>query len=154
MEDAREGERDRASSALPTLQSAGYAVGAALAGLVANAAGYTVTDTEAVRSAAVTVFAVSAAIGLLAVAAGLVLRRKLVRVKAFCRRRCRSSPLVVRSLRSMASRTMRPRPGHILRDAPPSPFAAAARLLQDEGRGMCFAVTSPTPPRYAPAAAP
>ena len=81
MEDARPGERDRASSALPTLQSAGYAVGAALAGLVANAAGYTVTDTNAVRSAAVTVFAVSAAIGLLAVAAGLVLRRKLVDAK-------------------------------------------------------------------------
>ena len=79
MEDAREGERDRASGALPTLQSAGYAVGAALAGLVANAAGYTVTDTEAVRSAAVTVFGVSAAIGLLAVAAGFVLCRKLVR---------------------------------------------------------------------------
>ena len=65
MEDARDGERDRASASLPTLQSAGYAVGAALAGLVANAAGYTVTDTDAVRSAAVTVFAVSAAIGLL-----------------------------------------------------------------------------------------
>jgi MFS family permease len=78
MEDARDGERDRASGALPTLQSAGYAVGAALAGLVANAAGYTVADIDAVRSAAVTVFAVSAAIGLMAVAAGLVLRRKLV----------------------------------------------------------------------------
>jgi MFS family permease len=82
MENARDGERDRASSALPTLQSAGYAVGAATAGLVANAAGYTVVDTDAVRSAAVTVFAVSATIGLLAVAAGLVLRRKLVEAKA------------------------------------------------------------------------
>jgi MFS family permease len=79
MEDARTGERDRASSALPTLQSAGYAIGAALAGLVANAAGYAVTDMDAVRSAAITVFAVSAAIGLMAVAAGLVLRRKMVR---------------------------------------------------------------------------
>jgi hypothetical protein len=52
-----------------------------LAGLVANAAGYAVADTEAVRAAAVTVFAVSAGIGLLAVAAGLVLRRKLVDAK-------------------------------------------------------------------------
>jgi MFS family permease len=77
MENARANERDRASGALPTLQSAGYAIGAALAGLVANAAGYTVADTNAVRSAAITVYAVSAAIGLLAVAAGLVLRRKL-----------------------------------------------------------------------------
>jgi MFS family permease len=77
MEEARDGERDRASGSLPTLQSAGYAIGAAMAGLVANAAGYTVTDTNAVRSAAIAVFSVSAAIGLLAVGAGLVLRRKL-----------------------------------------------------------------------------
>lgn len=77
MENARPGERDRASGALPTLQSAGYAVGAALAGLIANAAGYTVTDVDAVRWAAITVFAVSAAIGLLAVAAGLMLWRRL-----------------------------------------------------------------------------
>jgi MFS family permease len=77
MEGARDGERDRASAALPTLQSAGYAVGAAVAGLVANAAGYTVTDIDAVRSASITVFATSAVIGLLAVTAGLVLHRKL-----------------------------------------------------------------------------
>ena len=79
MEDARAGERDRASASLPTLQSAGYAVGAAVAGLVANAAGYTVTDVDAVRSAAMTLFATSAAIGLLAVAAGLLLQRRLLR---------------------------------------------------------------------------
>jgi MFS family permease len=77
MENARPGERDRASGALPTLQSAGYAVGAALAGLVANAAGYTVAHTAAVRSAAIVVYTVSAGIGLLAVAAGLMLQRKL-----------------------------------------------------------------------------
>lgn len=77
MEDAREGERDRASGSLPTLQSAGYAVGAALAGLIANAAGYTVTNGDALRSAAVTVFGASSAIGLLAAAAGFVLRRQL-----------------------------------------------------------------------------
>ena len=77
MEGARDGERDRASASLPTLQSAGYAVGAAIAGLVANAAGYTVADIDAVKSASITVFATSAAIGLLAVIAGLALRRKL-----------------------------------------------------------------------------
>lgn len=77
MEAARAGERDRAAASLPTLQSAGYAVGAAVAGLVANVAGYTVADIDAVRSAAVTVFATSAAIALLAVLAGLALRRML-----------------------------------------------------------------------------
>jgi MFS family permease len=77
MEGARDGERDRASASLPTLQSAGYAVGAAVAGLVANAAGYTVADIDAVKSASITVFATSAAIGLLAVIAGLALHRKL-----------------------------------------------------------------------------
>ena len=51
---------------------------AAVAGLVANAAGYTITDPDAVRSAAITVYAISAAIGLMAVVAGLMLRRKLV----------------------------------------------------------------------------
>lgn len=77
MEAAREGERDRASASLPTLQSAGYAVGAAVAGLVANASGYTITDLNAVRTAAMTVFATSAVVGLFAVVAALVLRRKL-----------------------------------------------------------------------------
>lgn len=79
MEGARDGERDRASASVPTLQSAGYALGAAIAGLVANAAGYTVTDAPALRSAAMTVFATSVAIGVLAVIAGLVLQRKLAR---------------------------------------------------------------------------
>jgi predicted MFS family arabinose efflux permease len=39
MEAARPGERDRAAGLVPTVQSAGYALGAALAGLVANASG-------------------------------------------------------------------------------------------------------------------
>ena len=43
----------------------------------ANAAGYTVADIAALRSAAVTVFATSAAIGLLAVTAGFLLRRRM-----------------------------------------------------------------------------
>ena len=39
MEAARPGERDRAAGLVPTVQSAGYALGAALAGLVVNGAG-------------------------------------------------------------------------------------------------------------------
>ncbi len=41
MEAAGDGERDRASGLLPTVQSAGYAVGGAVTGLVANLAGFT-----------------------------------------------------------------------------------------------------------------
>lgn len=40
MEAAGDGERDRASGLLPTVQSAGYAVGGAASGLVANLAGF------------------------------------------------------------------------------------------------------------------
>ena len=39
MEDVPPEDRDRATAMLPTVQSAGYAIGAAVAGLVANAAG-------------------------------------------------------------------------------------------------------------------
>src|SRR5262249_29108272 len=38
--DAAEGERTIASSAVPTMQRIGYAVGAALAGIIANASGF------------------------------------------------------------------------------------------------------------------
>eukprot|EP01132_Coremiostelium_polycephalum_P007261 gene7261-8937_t len=81
MESARDGERDRASALLPTLQSAGYAIGAAVAGLVANAASYPqATSPEALRDATMIIFAVSTMIGLAAMIAGfaLPLRRKTV----------------------------------------------------------------------------
>ena len=39
METAEPGDRDRATALVPTVQSAGYAIGAAVAGLVANSAG-------------------------------------------------------------------------------------------------------------------
>lgn len=39
MEAAEPGDRDRATALVPTVQSAGYAIGAAVAGLVANSAG-------------------------------------------------------------------------------------------------------------------
>ena len=79
MESARSGERDRASALLPTLQSAGYAIGAAVAGLAANAAGYPeATTPDALRDATITIFIVSTIIGLGALVAGyaLPLRKK------------------------------------------------------------------------------
>nr|WP_246272461.1 hypothetical protein [Phyllobacterium pellucidum] len=79
MEAARSGERDRASALLPTLQSAGYAIGAAVAGLTANAAGYPeATTPDGLRDATITIFTVSAIIGLGAMIAGfaLPLRKK------------------------------------------------------------------------------
>jgi hypothetical protein len=79
MESARSGERDRASALLPTLQSAGYAIGAAVAGLAANAAGYPqATTPDALRDATITIFVVSTIIGLGALVAGyaLPLRKK------------------------------------------------------------------------------
>ena len=79
MEAARSGERDRASALLPTLQSAGYAIGAAVAGLAANAAGYPLAATpEALRDATITIFVVSTIIGLAAMIAGyaMPLRKK------------------------------------------------------------------------------
>ncbi|RCS22165.1 MFS transporter [Phyllobacterium salinisoli] len=79
MESARDGERDRASALLPTLQSAGYAIGAALAGLAANVAGYPLaTNPDDLRSATMTIFAVSTIIGIGAMIAGyaLPLRKK------------------------------------------------------------------------------
>lgn len=72
MEAAPGVERDRASALLPTLQSAGYAIGAALAGLVANAAGLVDgADALTVRWSVGTVFAAASLVALLAVGAAL-----------------------------------------------------------------------------------
>lgn len=72
MEAARPGERDRASAMLPTVLSAGYAIGAALAGLVANAAGMReALETGLVADPARWAFSVAAGLGLLAVLASL-----------------------------------------------------------------------------------
>lgn len=79
MESARSGERDRAAALLPTLQSAGYAIGAAVAGLIANAVGYPeATTPAALRDATITIFTLSAVIGLGALVAGFAMpdRRK------------------------------------------------------------------------------
>jgi len=82
MEAARAGERDRATALVPTLQSAGYAIGAAFAGLVANNAGYVVDRPSSVRAAAMVVFAASAITSIAAVAAGLRLYSRLQRATA------------------------------------------------------------------------
>jgi MFS family permease len=74
MESAPDAERDRASALLPTLQSAGYAIGAAIAGLTANAAGYPQAATpEALREATIIVFLVFTIIGVGALIAGYAL---------------------------------------------------------------------------------
>lgn len=74
MESAEDSERDRASALLPTLQSAGYAIGAAIAGLTANAVGYPLATTpEALRDATIAIFIVSAIIGIGALIAGYAL---------------------------------------------------------------------------------
>ncbi|WP_225769287.1 MFS transporter [Inquilinus sp. Marseille-Q2685] len=66
MEAARPGERDAASALLPTLQSGGYAIGAAVSGLIANAAGMAAALTpEAIIPAATWVFGIAALLGTL-----------------------------------------------------------------------------------------
>lgn len=58
MESHPEGERDKASALLPTLQSAGYAAGSAIFGLVANLAGFASDRSpEGLRFAMIVAFA-------------------------------------------------------------------------------------------------
>ena len=72
MEASSDAERDRTSALLPTTQSAGNALGAALAGVAANAAGYaTATDNEAILLAIVPLFIVAMAFAGLAFVAAL-----------------------------------------------------------------------------------
>src|SRR5690606_476689 len=56
-------ERDRTSTLIPTTQSAGNAIGAAIAGLAANSAGYAVaTSTEEILATTVPIFVTAAVI--------------------------------------------------------------------------------------------
>jgi len=72
MEAASDEERDRTSALLPTTQSAGNAIGAALAGVAANAAGYATATTGAeIHQAIVPVFVLGAIVGALAFLAAL-----------------------------------------------------------------------------------
>ena len=64
------GERERASSAMPTLQLVGYAVGAAASGIVANALGLVEgASQEVVRTVAFWVFAAFLPLAVLGVVA-------------------------------------------------------------------------------------
>jgi MFS family permease len=75
MEAARPGERDRASAMLPTVQSGGYALGAAIAGLVANSAGLIAgLGTGGIAVPAAWTFGIAAGLGTLAVLASLGVR--------------------------------------------------------------------------------
>ncbi|WMT92225.1 MFS transporter [Pelagibacterium sp. H642] len=77
MEAARPGERDRASALLPTIQSAGYGIGAAVAGLIANSAGIAAASTpEALTGVLVMTFALCAGLSLPAVWAALAMTRR------------------------------------------------------------------------------
>lgn len=77
METADEDDRDRASAALPTVQSAGFALGAAVTGLIGNAAGVPEAgDAAAMRMAATTVFATAAVLALPAAAAMATLPKR------------------------------------------------------------------------------
>jgi len=78
MEAARPGERDRASALLPTIQSAGYGIGAAIAGLVANSFGLAGTASGLdVKSAIVAVVIAGAGLGVLGLFAALAMTRQM-----------------------------------------------------------------------------
>ena len=72
MEVSDGAERDRTSAMLPTLQSAGYAIGAAVFGLLANLSGFgeNVPDTV-LRTAMLTVFGGASLIAALSIVCGL-----------------------------------------------------------------------------------
>lgn len=72
MESSSDADRDRTSALLPTTQSAGNAIGAALAGVAANTAGYaTAVGTDAIHLAIIPVFVLGSAVAALAFVAAL-----------------------------------------------------------------------------------
>lgn len=77
MDAAEPAERDQASALLPTVQSAGFGIGAALAGLIGNASGYADPGADIGHAAAVVFIAgtVSALAGQLVIFAVRVARR-------------------------------------------------------------------------------
>jgi MFS family permease len=77
---ADEAERDRVAALVPTTQSAGNAIGAALAGLAANLAGYaSASSSAAFGQAIVAVFAVGAGVAGLGLIAALQMTRLMAR---------------------------------------------------------------------------
>lgn len=78
MENAHPNERDTASALLPTIQSAGYGIGAAIAGLAANSAGLAVAQTQdSIRLAMIAVFGLGAVLSLLGLFAALAMTRSV-----------------------------------------------------------------------------
>ena len=76
MEAASDAERDRTSALLPTTQSAGNAIGAALAGVAANSAGFaTAVTVDQIHMAIIPVFVLGAAMAVLAFLAALRMTR-------------------------------------------------------------------------------
>jgi MFS family permease len=68
MDVSTDGERDRTSAMLPTLQSAGYAIGAAVFGLAANVMGFgAAAPAETMRHAMLVVFGSGCVVAVLAV---------------------------------------------------------------------------------------
>ncbi|MCW5748853.1 MAG: MFS transporter, partial [Alphaproteobacteria bacterium] len=75
MAHARPGEADTASGLLPTAQAAGYAIGAALSGLVAQAAGLSnALDPATTARASFWIFGAGAALAMVAVLFGFAVR--------------------------------------------------------------------------------
>ena len=71
-------DRDRTSALIPTTQSAGNAIGAAIAGLAANAAGYAVATTEPeVLASIVPLFATGIVIAVLAAIAAFAMVQRV-----------------------------------------------------------------------------
>ena len=77
METAPPAERDRTSALLPTLQSAGYAIGAALHGFAANTAGLASGSDAGLAKAMTVVLGLGVAMAQAAVAAGMAFRRSV-----------------------------------------------------------------------------
>ncbi|URK88970.1 MFS transporter [Rhizobium sp. RCAM05350] len=72
MDVSTDDERDRTSAMLPTLQSAGYAIGAAVFGLVANVTGFGgAASTDTMRHAMLVVFAAGFLVAAIAVFFGM-----------------------------------------------------------------------------------
>ncbi|WP_407692806.1 MFS transporter [Rhizobium herbae] len=82
MDVSTDAERDRTSAMLPTLQSAGYAIGAAVFGLVANVMGFgEAASVETMRNAMLLVFGTGCVIAAASVFFGMMTAR-LARIEA------------------------------------------------------------------------
>lgn len=79
IESSSAADQDRTSALIPTTQSAGNAIGAALAGLVANAAGYAVATTDqAVLASIVPLFAAGICFAAIAATLAAIMVKRVV----------------------------------------------------------------------------